>query len=528
MAYSFDQVYVPLNSTLLGTLSLEVQAIIDGVVSHNSSATELDVLTALYDSAFNGGSPVVEPADIYKYILAEISDIDSNDQMIMGTSLAQADRSSWLWIRGAIGVNSDDGEYFSEFIRNYTNEQFSLREGSQLNENSIQEASDDIAKQVTLDILANGVLPGIQQIGGKDAGAIAAGIFGGNYSPWAGTILFPFLGEGSFTRDWLLNIGTSDKKLVSGTYDLVSVAAVAHSITNAIEAWLNSDNIQDTIDNNSIGRAATLQLLEDLRSEANTFFQNAYGLPDEENYQIGGDLPLYGDTSLSSAYEYLVHPNYMVGLLGDDTEGITTTPLTDIVNAGVGDDLIKGSYGNDLVDGAEGTDTLDFSQYQGEGITLSDEQVSGTLYDKRIVINGNAFISDLKSYVYGVEKFKFTQYDDKLILKSENSGISYVDLGAGDDKVNSSALGLEIHLGAGNDVVERAGSGSIIYTGSGEDEINAAIKDGGQVYLADLDSSDKILNFGEVLTGGSKWYSSENAWTNWTEGSSTGSTNSEN
>lgn len=255
------------------------------------------------------------------------------------------DSSVWLWVRGATQVNANDGSFFSDFIRDYTKAQHEFRFGNSLiDEQKIQNASNDIIIRFANDIIndVNRELPTLKETGIHDAGAIASEIFNGqaelglnfesDYAPWAGTILFPFLGNGglpgegvtdSFLSQWVLQAEAVPNpeggyfKALDGTYDLISIAAVSHSITWLGEALLNHGSLSETISGNAIGEAATLQLLSDLRAQANLFFQSAYGLPDEGRFQIGGDLPLYGNLSSSGA-DYFIHPNYILGMLGAD------------------------------------------------------------------------------------------------------------------------------------------------------------------------------------------------------------------
>jgi hypothetical protein len=364
---------------------------------------------------------------VYQYIYDQIT--------YNGAPATGVDKSVWLWVKGALGVNSNDGGYFSDYIRDWTAAEYQLQNGRAIpasGAGSIQDASNDIAARFANDILntfndnPGHDLPSLSRTGVHDAGSVASKIFGNNYSPWAGTILFTYLGEGSYVRNGLLNVGTTTVngilyKAIPGTYDLVAAAQVAHQITGFWETIGARQELARTIDNNSIGRAATESLLVNLRNEANVFFQKAYALSNEGQWQIGGDLPLYSDREILSGSNFFVHPNHIVGTLGnDDGGGVIKTnniqgpddyPGVDIVNAGLGNDFIFGSTGGDLIDGAEGIDILSYENMTGSGINAVEEAIAGTLYQNRFVINNSGFLG-YKDYVYGVESFIGTNYED--------------------------------------------------------------------------------------------------------------------
>lgn len=144
MAYSFNQTFTGLDSDVLsvlpGSFSSAALDAIDVVTSNNQSATQKDVIQALYNDVENGTSGV-QHEDLYLYVLAEISQYTETEvwtgnvlhietSLAPKTSLEQDEQSAWLWVGGAFGVNSDDGGFFSEFIREQTAKQFELRYGT--------------------------------------------------------------------------------------------------------------------------------------------------------------------------------------------------------------------------------------------------------------------------------------------------------------------------------------------------------------------------------------------------------------
>lgn len=134
MAYSFEQTYTTLDSNLLAAIfpngdSDNVQDIIDATLLSNPNAEEKDILEALRDDA-NGTSPTISFSDVYRYTLAEISELNGSGDVVPSTSLTTDEHSVWQWINGAINVNSNDGSDFSDFIREYIAEQYSMRYGT--------------------------------------------------------------------------------------------------------------------------------------------------------------------------------------------------------------------------------------------------------------------------------------------------------------------------------------------------------------------------------------------------------------
>ena len=337
----------------------------------------------------------------------------------------------------------------------------------------MQGASNRVAEFFANSIIQSNSLPTLNDIVKLDGGAGVSPVFNGqlhagetytsNYSPWSGTVLFAYLGDGQPFRDWILNLhpvqnsGTEYFKALGGTYDLVSVAAAAHIVSDSLPGSDVLIQIRDVIDNNSIGRTDTESLLQNLRTEATSFFESAYGLPNEGRFQIGGDLPLCSNTEMVSGFDYLVHPRYILGTEGND-QGIVTFDSggsnsesalaysgNDIVNAGPGNDTIIGSTGNDLIDGATGTDTVSYAGLSG-GITVTEEQVSGTLYTDRLDVTKSAGGLD---YLYGVEKVIGTASADTFNLISPANRV----IGGGGGSGNSVSYALPVTLEAATGLI---------------------------------------------------------------------------
>lgn len=478
-------------------------------------------------------------------------------------TLSTEQQSTWLWLRGAYQANSNDGSFTSEFIRNYTTRQYELRYGNTDNLD-IQEASNDVAENFAIDVVNNSTLPPIDRVAILDGGRGVAPVFDGqdiagldytgNHSPWSGSILFPFLGTGEPTRDNLLveerslETGSTYFKALEGTYDIISVAQASWDVNNLFAAWWNSGELDETISKNKEGKDGTLVLLESLRNEANEFFQGYYGLPDEERFQIGGDLPLYGEgttlgilTNPFDAAELLARPNYITGSLKDDNDTFISTvqrstdfpnPIStlfdlgfdllgveddldgfDIVNAGLGDDTIRASTGFDLIDGAEGEDTITYRLDGGRtGVNLffegvndqaaQDAAINGTdpsVYTERAIVirtEGSPTLlgQDLYfDFIYGIENYILTNYDDVVTLTAEDAQKNYHIQGAlGQDTINFSGVTENINInletgvfgnitfsgfeefggGSGDDVIDGSAGDDTLDGGEGDDTLN--------------------------------------------------------
>ena len=197
---------------------------------------------------------------IYEKLLSWISDVEPTGSgqggNPTGTRLVPkpgVDPAVWRWIEGATKVNAGEG-FFADFIREYTKIQYRIRGGdASLAEAKNQQASNEIALNLANDILANGNLPGISGLGAIDAGAAASTVFtggphgsSGDYAPWAGTLLFPYLGFDQFFSDLLLSSetveaaiptisGGSETKIIKhieGTYDLLAALVAMRDASN--------------------------------------------------------------------------------------------------------------------------------------------------------------------------------------------------------------------------------------------------------------------------------------------------------
>ena len=400
MNYSFGERFQGLDPLVVERLPAKFSPnALNVIAEFDDSGTQVQLLKELFDLANSG---IVNHGDLYLLILTQISMVNGSRLV----PLENIDKSVWLWIEGAVGVNRSHDDFFSQFIETYTSNQFRLRTGNELDKTRLQSSSNEIANELVKDLLnendvrgnPNNELPSLYQLGLYDAGAAAAKLFGGDFTPWSGTVLFPFLGDGglrdklgakkkSFFEKWVLTTDVvKNFKSIPGTYDLISIASAIPD-TSFFEALGNGFNIRNTTSNNSIGRENTLETLSELRNKANLFFQATYNLPNEGNFQIGGDLPLYGGDSLLEWPEFRYGPDYHVGTIKGDTieEG------GGIIHAGPGDDKVIAE--GLLIDGGTGFDTL-----VAAGRVMIEAVNGSELFDTRFVIPGRGVTSDVLAY----------------------------------------------------------------------------------------------------------------------------------
>lgn len=374
--------------------------------------------------------------------------------------------SVWTWLVGAPDVNAGNG-FFGDFIREYTKKQFELRGGSPVEAGRRnQEASNNIAFTLAQDIInQHGVLPGPVALGSIDAGQAASSVFkqgdhtvDGDYAPWAGTLLFPFLRDNQFFEDLLLNNDAVDAyidgelkhvKHTLGTYDLIA-AIEASQFASAAAGVSGFENFLQAAVNFIFGPeivSKSKENIEKLVAKINPYFFSSYGLEESDGFEPGDDLPF---TRFSAQFG----ETYTVGTYGDDLS-LQTTAGDDVVNAGQGNDLIKGSGDADLIDGGSGEDTVAYSNTTLQTIINFNVGIPSTLYNFRVEVNKGAWTD----YLYGIEYLYLGGKDDSLILGDIDfdgiDGFLGIDFGGNDsggDSVDASAFNRAIKMKAlGND-----------------------------------------------------------------------------
>lgn len=291
--------------------------------------------------------------DVYSLIYEMVTDTSG----LYHSPVEGLEENVWTWIGGARDVNSGTG-YFANFIREYTRSQHEFRYRETISDEELNIASNKIARTFILDIL-EGTTPTIEELGLIDAAPIAGDIFNqvydANFTPWSGTILFPFLGIDTYFREWMLTEDTvATYKPLAGTYDLISATASVVPLSgNLTEVAVN---VLETF--GLFGSLKAFAISKDLENRTNEFMEEVYQLRKYDfELDLGGDL---FDAGAKSA-------NYIMGSLSDDhyssnpddNFSVVGSSSNDVIHAGLGDDYIFGLYGNDLIDGGEGDDVID-------------------------------------------------------------------------------------------------------------------------------------------------------------------------
>lgn len=489
-----------------------------GFTLSQAQQNELNALLIEKDSAFEGNaSQVGLGVDLYVMLLGFISDTDPATGKLVPKD--GVDPLVWRWIDGARRVNSGDG-FFADFIREYTKEQYRIRGGAPASAEALnQRASNRIALNLMHDILENtteaGLLPGITGLGAIDAGAAASEVFAtlpglgdGDYAPWAGTLLFPYLGYPNFFSDLLLNddivvatIGGDPPRVVkhsTGLFDLV--AAVQASAYAAEAAGLA--NLGESVPSLLFGPDAPYPDQSALVSQTNEYFWTYYGLDQDSIFRPGSSLVFGNIESIGGV-------GYRVGTNGDDEAihgreflGISAP---DVIHAGAGDDtIIGGAGGGDLVDGGEGIDTMDYSDFGSDlAVTLNTALAGSSNFKSRVEVAGLA----TTDFLYGVEKIRLGSGDDTLTIDALDGakleGLLEIDLGAngGDegDTLDFSGMSAGVVVtDAGDHAVNVEGSGGFTLKVVGAETIKGTDYDdeiaGGDLdnYLYGGDGADQL------------------------------------
>ncbi|MGJ8514640.1 hypothetical protein [Carnimonas bestiolae] len=399
----------------------------------------------------------------YAAAVDALSDPDHPGRPAEGVDIAV-----YTWISGAQGVNSNQGA-FAHYIRDQTKLQYQLRTGETPDdwEERIQNASDKIAENFAKTLLGvdlvndpdaplpsapptSAVVPSIHDVGLIDAGAAASEVFtdasstgAPNYSPWAGTALFSYLGDTSFFNDWIANSDTNQFKVESGTYDLIAAAEVSTSMKDVgyvLETLLVGE-VPTYLTTLAIGHETIRQAAETARD----FYVDSYG-----SSVVGGGSIIPGKTDIGTAIfndvADVLTPSglYKVGTLNDDD--ITLSKGIIAFNAGAGDDTItvpshwqnsSGNYGWTVIDGDSGYDVVDYHNLS-HGVHLKfDDQGA---FDGRAVIEKNGIgLYGFKDGLYNIEEVHLTDHKDSITVNDQilapSDGL-VVDLGKGSSNID--------------------------------------------------------------------------------------------
>lgn len=360
----------------------------------------------------------------------------------------------YTWLQGAREVNNDSSVY-SVFIRNYTKIQYELRYG-ELNElelsilnNKIDEASNNIGFELVRNILNhNGLLPGLEGLGVLDGGEAARKVFQGDIYPegdftgWAGTMLFPFLGYDRFYEEWLLTTEEINAEIRTGS-GIVDRIIKEHSGTYDLIAALQAN--QETIDSYNLLESiyAVIRSFEnvdksqqEIIEKTNSFISTTYALPADHPFLAGNKLPydkvLFQTTNLGFSSGSQGDDDYKDFWIGD-----RANYLNYIVHAGMGNDGILGvptTYpslipSSALIDGGPGFDSLSYhisKDIDDNGtplkLSITFEEIASHFYNWRFSIDKSPSegysIYKGHDYAYSIEFLEGTNNSDTFIIKT--------------------------------------------------------------------------------------------------------------
>ena len=344
---------------------------------------------------------------------------------------AGVSQSAWLWINGAHDVNQDIGD-FAAFIRNYTNYQMDLRLNEPATDDTVQEASDGIARSVFDTILENvdaggpAVLPNIYELGLKDAGSITRDLLDNDSAGWAGNSLFMYLGEDTFFQNIIIN----------GNRPIYNMFAHLQGYEFALDQMNNMvagiGDLLSTMYNNDIGLICTLALVE---SNNNEMLQNI-----ESYFDIDRDV--YFDSDMQ------------IGRLRVENI-LVSTNSSDVLIGGDKDDTFEmHGGGENLVYGNRGRNTVSYNNAM-LGVTAYIGFESSGREDQIRVFNGNHFDIDR---LFAINTFIGSSYDDLFIFMNGYDRIEFLEIdgyeGENTFEVALDAQGLVVDAVAGRLMID--------------------------------------------------------------------------
>lgn len=345
------------------------------------------------------------------------------------------DQGTWIFLRGVSEVNwtpeanpdPTANTTYSEFIRAYTNKQYLLRFGEELDNqlggpfSDLQDASDLIAENILLDILGNnGLIPNINTIATQDASAAAATIFlDGQIAGWAGNALLLPVGHADSYKTNILNQDGLGNTLSYDTYDIL---AVIESIkTASAEVGFGTTGLIFDVLFNVVG---------DVPGAADTVIEITNATEAHLDAAYGTSTFIPWNTLLD--FTFLTNVN----LGTKDSDIIGGSNGDDLLHGGTGNDVLLESGGDDLLDGGEGTDAVDY-RLSTDAITVdirSDLNGAELDYTGRVTRGNILFPGRTTDELFNIEEItgsslndNFVFYDSKPLLIDGDQGYDVVD-----------------------------------------------------------------------------------------------------
>ena len=324
----------------------------------------------------NGGVGFGFDTALYKLVLNDISStvVLTVDDLGNPTSTALVpktgvDLAVYSWITAAVGINSNTSAA-ATLVNTYNSAITAIR-GQPVSGLAISTASAAIGLALANGILQNsGRLPDIVGLGVADAGSAASGLFGGAFSPWAGTALFAFFKDAKapngapFYKDWLLTGDT-----VTGTGPNFQVAHAEQAAPYTFKQYLGTYELISCLEAYQrvpkltyasvylAGNAAGSQASPST-ADTQDFLLSYYGLVVGQVANLGLGAP-FGPTIFAA-------PFYDAGTIAGET--INVDPKDQVIVGGPGNDTVVVSTAPNsmsmqrsrVVDGGLGLNTLKY------------------------------------------------------------------------------------------------------------------------------------------------------------------------
>ncbi len=226
---------------------------------------------------------------------------------------------------------------------------------------------------------------------------------------------------------------------------------------------------------------------------------------------------LAGTGSIGDALgDTLIEIENLLGGTGNDK--LVGDNNSNALTGGAGNDILIGNGGNDTLDGGAGIDNIDggagddlilvsgadaVTDILNGGADTDTVQVTGALAVS--LANFDATASSIEVWTGNNQAILGTAANDKLDFEALTSatGITFIDGGAGDDKIIGTKGADDLRGGAGNDILKGGDGNDVLEAGAGNDNVdggagNDVIRIGGTDALADIAISggaddDKIL-----------------------------------
>ena len=401
--------------------------------------------------------------------------------------LSEEQIASWIWIRGARDINNGEGAY-ADFIRGYTEQQIEFRniEGSIT---PSQEISNGIARNLINDLIANGNIPPIVNVGLNDASVVTDEAANGDPAAWAGNPLFVLLGSDVFFKANLLHDNSARQELkrinpsfpiieiepANDTYDLLLSFKNTADLAGENPFGLFFETIREIISRPNSTREDGEEFIRNglnaFIGQSNSFLKETYGSNITALNVLSSSVPIAG--LIGGTF-----PNLLLGSIELNLDKLNNNnseliaPISGIVHGADGDDRIRGKFvGNipqpilSIIDGGSENDIADYSEVD-KNLTFTIDELDETIEAEYIgEVNffslGGLAVSRIDS-IYNVEHVIGSARNDKFEIKTFRESLQEIDAGDGEeDLLDLSEIGSSITVDA---MAEILSSGEVSLT----------------------------------------------------------------